>query len=159
MVDGNKNYHTTTTGLENDEEWASYELARDKMIEETDHIIAGGNKFLGIENSIKSVKECSINLERLVDAPKYKTLSDEQKIERGANFIETAIDSIYQLGNNLGSTYVADSDSIYMLEKILGRFKNTDNNTTIYDLLNNSSTEIDGLGDYISEHRDLNLDQ
>jgi len=45
------------------------------------------------------------------------------------------------------------------LEKILGRFKNTDNNTTIYDLLNNSSTEIDGLGDYISEHRDLNLDQ
>ena len=159
MVDENRNYHTTITGLETDEEWESYKLARNEMIEETDRIIAVGNKFLGIENSIKSVKECSINLERLVDAPKYETLSDEQKRERGANFIETAIDSIYQLGNNLGPTYVADSDSIYMLEKILGRFKNTDDNTTIYDLLNNSSTEIDGLGDYISEHRDLNLDQ
>ena len=159
MVDENQNYHTTITGLETDEEWESYKLARNEMIEETDRIIAVGNKFLGIENSIKSVKECSINLERLVDAPKYETLSDEQKRERGANFIETAIDSIYHLGNNLGSTYVADSDSIYMLEKILGRFKNTDDNTTIYDLLNNSSTEIDGLGDYISEHRDLNLDQ
>ena len=159
MVDENQNYHTTTTGLETDEEWASYELARDKMIEETDHIIAGGNKFLGIENSIKSVKECSINLERLVDAPKYKTLSDEQKIERGANFIETAIDSIYQLGNNLGPTYVADSDSIHMLKTILNKFKNGNSNNTLYDLLNDSSTEIDGLGKYIYEHRDLNIEQ
>ena len=57
MVDENQNYHTTTTGLETDEERSSYELARDNMIEETDHIIAGGNKFLVIENSIKTVKE------------------------------------------------------------------------------------------------------
>ena len=94
-----------------------------------------------------------------MDAPKYETLSNEKKRELGEKFIGDAMDSIYGLSGELGPTYVADSDSIHMLKTILNKFKNGNSNNTLYDLLNDSSTEIDGLGKYIYEHRDLNIEQ
>ena len=144
---------------ETDEDWEAYKRERDRVIEETDYVIAGVNRFLGIEHSVKSVKDCSINLKQLVDAPKYKILSTEQKKELGEQFIGDAMDSIYSLSGELGSTYVADSDSIHMLKTILNKFRNGNSNDTLYNLLNDSSTEIDCLGKYIYEHRDLNIEQ
>jgi len=141
------------------EDWENYRREMDDHIEETDYVIAGVNRFLGIENSVKSVKDCSINLKQLMDAPKYETLSNEKKRELGEKFIGDAMDSIYGLSGELGPTYVADSDSIHMLKTILNKFKNGNSNNTLYDLLNDSSTEIDGLGKYIYEHRDLNIEQ
>ena len=143
---------------ETDRDWEIHKLASRKLIEETDYVIAGGNKFLGIENTVKSVKECSNNLEKLIDGRKFKSLSDEEKIDQGRKFIDNAMDSIYELGNNLGSTYVEDSDSMHMLKTIHTQFRNENLQGTIHDLFNTSSTELDELGTYIKEHQDLNFD-
>ena len=143
---------------ETDRDWEIHKLASRKLIEETDYVIAGGNKFLGIENTVKSVKECSNNLEKLIDGRKFKSLSDEEKIDQGRKFIDNAMDSIYELGNNLGSTYVEDSDSMHMLKTIHTQFRNENLQGTIHDLFNTSSTELDELGTYIDEHQDLNFD-
>ena len=140
-----------------DKDWETHKQNRTRMIAETDLIIAQGNNFLGIEDSVKSVKECSNKLENLIDAPKYDTLSNEQKREHGEKFIDEAMDSIYELSGKLGSTYVADSDVVHLLRTIRNKFQNGNISDSIYDLLTDSSKEIDEIGNRINEHRNLNV--
>ena len=141
---------------ETDEEWKLHLQERDRMIDETDHVIIGGNKFLGIESMVESMKSCSINLDKLIDGPRYKTLSDRQRGEQGIKFIDDALDSVFRC-DKFDKDEIQNSDIVHLFGQIRNKFKNKKDNETIYALLSNSSSEIDELGSLVSEYRKLDV--
>jgi hypothetical protein len=141
---------------ETDEEWALHQQESRRMIDETDHVIVGGNKFLGIESMVDSMKGCSTNLDKLIDGPKYKTLSDRQRRDQGIKFIDDALDSIFRC-DKFDTDEIGNSDIVHLFRQIRNKFENENSNENTYTLLSNSSSEIDELGSLVSEYRNLDV--